>query len=92
MAVTLEDQGRPLFVTQAESVTGKKIVSHFRWYDVTAAGDDLVISDVNGKQLAACTAPVADYETIIPLVGVARRVDGIVMTTLDSGKVQAYYE
>jgi hypothetical protein len=92
MAVTLESTGRPLFATQGDAVTGKKVVSHFRWYDVTAAGDDLIITDTAGNQIAACTAPVADYETIIPLEGVGQYVNGIIAATLDSGKLQAFYK
>ncbi len=91
MAVTLESTGRPLFAAAADAVTGKKIVSHFRWYDVTAAGDDLIITDTAGNQIVACTAPTADYETILPLEGVHQQVDGIIAATMDSGKLQAYY-
>jgi hypothetical protein len=92
MAVTLESIGRPIFAAQSDAVTGIKIVAFFRWYDVVAAADDLIITDTAGNQIAACSAPVADYETILPLEGVKQHVNGIIAATMDSGKLQAYYK
>jgi hypothetical protein len=80
-----------MFAAQGDAVTGLKIVNFFRWYNVTSAGDDLIITDTAGNQIAAMKAPVANYETIIPLEGTNRRVDGIIAATMDSGKLQAYY-
>jgi len=90
MAVTNEDKGKPLLTASGDAVTGYKIIDQFRWTGATTAGHTLVINDSDGKLIAKSIADIANFETIIPLVGVSRYVNGFTVT-MDSGHVEALY-
>ena len=59
-------------------------ITALQWTDQTSAGDHLVITDSNGKTIVDSRAQTPNYQqSFLNILW----VDGVVITTLDSGVV-----
>ena len=90
MAVTRA--ARVIKMTEAEDyVTGGMQIYAIRWVKPTTDGDDLLISDTAGNEIFA-EAAIANVGASIVFARKAFPVEGLVLTTLDSGTVYIYLE
>jgi len=74
----------------ADAITGLINVNFLYWHSkAAAADDDLVVSDSLGNILWVDTADGARYKNFCPL---KQRVNGITVTTMDTGELYVYKE
>lgn len=74
----------------SDALTGLRNVNFILWHSKGAvAGDDLLIKDAAGNELWADTADAANYKNFCPI---KNTVNGITLTTMDSGTVYVYLE
>ena len=76
--------------TGGDAVTGIIGVNFLLWHAKAAvAGDDLLVKDAAGNEIWADTADAANYKNFCPL---KNKVNGITVTTMDSGVLYIYQE
>ena len=74
----------------ADAITGLRKVNFLLWHaKAAAAGHDLVVSDAAGNVIWVDTADGANYKNFCPL---KNTVNGITVTTMDSGELYVYLE
>lgn len=80
--------GNPWFLDTTGTIyTDKVKIESIVWSDQVAAGDQLLIKDNNGKTILDTKASAANTEQWF---GIKGWFNGIVLTTLASGKVMLY--
>jgi len=77
------------FTAAADAVTGLKLLVSIRWSGATTAGHQCVVSDSAGNVVFRSEANGANF--IDGWVFDRKTVDGLVITTLGSGTVTAYF-
>ena len=73
----------------ADAVTGLLKIRYIRWEQITTAGDDLILDTTAGVNIVTLTAENATDGIDIPI---DETVDGIVVTTMDSGRVIVFLD
>jgi len=66
---------------QSDVLPGSHFVKYWRWVDA-GSGDDLVVSDADGNEIAVSKANTDNYCETIPYL---EQVKDAVVTTLDAG-------
>ena len=90
MAVTQSTFSVVKMGAQGDAITGLIDVNFLYWHSKgAAADDDLVVSDSLGNILWVDTADGARYKNFCPL---KQRVNGITVTTMDTGELYVYKE
>ena len=94
MAVTQSATDVIRFGAAADAVTGLKLVQKFVWVGPTTAGHKLIITDTAGVVFLEWQACVADAGGTIDIDyhQKSARMEGIIVTTMGSGKVDVYLE
>jgi len=88
MAVTQENFIVTVMSATADAITGPIKVNFLLWHSKVAAADhDLLVSDADGNVLWSDTADAARYKNFCPL---KNQVNGITVTTMDSGELYIY--
>lgn len=88
MAVTQENTIVIKMGAAADAITGFINVNFLYWHSKGAAADeDLVVSDAAGNILWVDTADQARYKNFCPI---KNKVNGITVTTMDSGELYVY--
>ena len=73
-----------------DAITGLYKVNFLYWHSKVAAADhDLLVSDAAGNELWSDTADAARYKNFCPIKNV---INGITVTTMDSGELYVYLE
>lgn len=89
MAVTQAGQRCKRFGAAGDAITGNQIVRYFRWISGSAgvSGDELVVSDAAGNVWYRSVADGPNFPDVFPIFDV---LDGITVTTMDSGELFVY--
>jgi hypothetical protein len=87
MAVSNTDKRVVIFGAQGDSTTVSYHVRWFVWVKPTAAGDDLLLTGVDGKTIR-WSCGIANQSQLIPFGDVFK--GGFTVTTMDSGALEAY--
>ena len=87
MAVTNAKSGIYRFDTGGGTVSGGQFVTYARWIAGAASGDQCVLSDGVGSIWFDSQADGADFIDIMPIY---RVLQGLTVTTIDSGILYVY--
>ena len=86
--MALQDGINPIVLDGATQAVARKLkVSCLVWSGIATAGDDLLIHTVSGGSIIFKGTSAANVSLIIPVNG---WIDGLYITTLDSGQVMVY--
>lgn len=88
MAVTHAGKGVAHFSAQGDSLPGAFQITYLRWVGATAADHLLVVDDSAGDLIWRSEADGANFNDIHPLF---QRRQGVVISSMSSGFVLAYY-
>jgi hypothetical protein len=86
----ITDQSLPIITmnAQGDQLGGVEDIDFIEWVSKGAAGgDDLVIDDDDGMNVVEDSADGANYFMIYPI---KRKINKLVLATLDSGKVKVH--
>lgn len=75
------------FTAPGDSISGRHLLKHIRWVGATTSGHALIIKDSAGVVIFDSLADGSNYIDVHPFY---RIVDGIVIDTMQSGRVYAY--
>ena len=75
--------------TQGDAITGRFKVRYVDWTQISTAAHDLVLSTADGVKFVVAKAETDTLPVEIP---VDLMVDGITVTTLDSGQITIYLD
>jgi len=89
MAVTQEGNKVTLFGTVADAITGRIHIQRLIWLKPTTAAHDIVVSDSKGKVVWQKTCDIADTDQELVLER-GFWVNGLTLTTIDSGTLMLY--
>ena len=89
MAVTNNEWKVIEFTAEADALTGRMKIRYLRWEAIATAAHNLVVNTTAGANIATVAAETDDRVVEIP---VNEMVNGIVVTTMDSGKLIAYLD
>ena len=89
MAVDHKGKGVVYMSAQGDSLSGVKRWTYYRWVGATTAGHVLVANDTAGDLIWRAEADGANFNDIHP---VFKRRDGVVISSMSSGYVLAYYD
>ncbi len=88
--MALQDGTNPIVLDAATQAVARKLkIGCLVWSGIAVAGDDLLINTSSGGSIVFEGKQAANVTVIIPKVG---WVDGLYVTTIDSGKVMVYLE
>ena len=87
--MALQNGTNPIVLDGTTQGVGKVKVTCIVWSGMTTAGHNLVIHTVSGGSIVADVKSAAYVSVVIPVDG---WLDGIYITTLDSGKVMVYLD
>lgn len=88
--MAVSDQSLPIITmgAQSDALTGEVDIDYIAWVSKGAsADDDLLIEDADGMNVVEDSADGANYFMIYPI---GRVINGLVLTTRDSGTVYVH--
>ncbi len=88
MALSQLASGRPIWTASGDAITGPRFLKHIRWYGATTAGHTLTVKDTAGNIIWESVADGPNFIDVHPFYVI---VDGLNITTMQSGKMQAFF-
>jgi hypothetical protein len=87
MPVTGLERQIACFSAMGDSIDGRVFLKHIRWIGATTAGHVLLVTDSFGITIFESVSDGSNYIDVFPFY---RIVDGLVVSTMQSGKLYAY--
>lgn len=87
MAITGYQIMIPCFNVVGDALVGRVMLKHLRWFGATTLGHKLIVTDTAGVTIFESVADGDNYIDVHPFY---RLVDGIIVATMESGKLYAY--
>ena len=87
MSVTTNAGYMIKMTAQSDAVTGSFKVGYVRWVNGVRANEECLLKDTNGSELFHSVADGPNYTDLMPIF---RWVNGLTLTTLDSGTLYIY--